>query len=548
MTQAEALEILKTGKSVFLTGPAGSGKTHLLNQYIKYLRDNDVNVGITASTGIAATHMGGMTIHAYSGLGVRSTLTEYDIEELSERQYLWKRFEKTDVLIIDEISMLHHFRLDLVEKLVRNFKRNEKPWGGMQVIFCGDFFQLPPVSRRDEEEALFAYHSLAWKNMDLKVCYLEEQYRQNDDDFLSILNAIRDGNISNQHKEKLNSRVKSEHKKIKNSARLYTHNVDVDFENEKELGLISGNIFEYDMWTRGGEGLVETLKKGCLAPSKLRLKKGARVMFVKNNYEAGYANGTLGIVEDCGRDFIHVRTNQGELINVEPTSWQIDDGGKVKAEIAQYPLRLAWAITIHKSQGMSLDAVEVDLSKAFERGMGYVALSRVKNLDGLSIVGMNESALFVSDEVRETDLLFRELSDEVLNEFKNKSAKEVAEMQKEFLAKVAPLSKKGKKKINTVDTTANMILSGKSIKDVARERDLSVDTIVSHLEKIKIARPEFDFSFVRENIGATKLKKILFALSKVGTSGGVYLLSPTKHILGDEATFDEIRIGRLLMK
>ena len=147
MTQNDALEILKMGHSVLLTGAAGSGKTHTLNTYIEYLKKNNVGVAVTASTGIAATHLGGTTIHSWSGLGIRDVLSPYEMDALEQRSYLWKRYHATRVLIIDEISMLHHFQLDLIDKLCRAFKRINTPFGGMQVVFCGDFFQLPPISR-----------------------------------------------------------------------------------------------------------------------------------------------------------------------------------------------------------------------------------------------------------------------------------------------------------------------------------------------------------------------------------------------------------------
>jgi DNA replication protein DnaC len=151
MTQNEALDILKMGKHVFLTGAPGAGKTHTLRAYISYLKEKHIPVAVTASTGIAATHLGGTTIHAWSGLGIKDTLSAQDIDEMEERKYLWERYEKTKVLIIDEISMLHHFRFDLLDKLVRSFKRKDIPFGGMQVVLCGDFFQLPPISRAGEE-------------------------------------------------------------------------------------------------------------------------------------------------------------------------------------------------------------------------------------------------------------------------------------------------------------------------------------------------------------------------------------------------------------
>ena len=170
MKQQEALDILKLGNNAFITGMAGSGKTHLLNQYIDYLQQHKVGVAITASTGIAATHLGGQTIHSWSGLGIKDSLNKHDIEVLSEKSYLRKRYANTDVLIIDEISMLHHFRLDLVDKIAREMKGVDMPFGGMQVILCGDFFQLPPVSRGEEPESRFAYDSLVWEDLNLKVC------------------------------------------------------------------------------------------------------------------------------------------------------------------------------------------------------------------------------------------------------------------------------------------------------------------------------------------------------------------------------------------
>src|SRR3989344_7877410 len=147
MTQKDALEILKIGCNCFITGAAGSGKTHLLNDYIKFLKQNGVEVGVTASTGIAATHMGGMTIHSWTGLGIKDNLTEYDLEELETKKYLQDRLKNTSVLIIDEISMLDHRRLDLVERIARHLKKNQMPFGGMQIILCGDFFQLPPIQK-----------------------------------------------------------------------------------------------------------------------------------------------------------------------------------------------------------------------------------------------------------------------------------------------------------------------------------------------------------------------------------------------------------------
>jgi len=548
MKQTEALEILKMGHNAFITGAAGSGKTHLLNEYIRYLREHGAVIGITASTGIAATHMGGQTIHAWSGLGIRDVLTPYDLEAMEEKSYLWKRFEEARVLIIDEVSMLHHFRLDLVEEIARFFKRNNKPFGGMQVILCGDFFQLPPISRSGEEKARFAYHSEAWKNLDLKICYLEEQHRQNDVAYLEVLNAIRNNAVSPALIERLNTRRDERWSGTTEQTKLYTHNADVDAENMRELEKLPGEMFEYQMTSKGKENIVATIKKGCLAPENLFLKNGARVMMVKNNFEEKYANGTLGTVLECDEDGITVETFNGRTIVVKPATWKIEEDGKTKAEITQYPLRLAWAITVHKSQGMSLDAAEVDLSQAFEKGMGYVALSRVRTLEGLTLKGLNTTALAVDPEVFELDREFRARSDEHASALRKQPNSETARLQEEFIEHIAPSRAQKTKKLDTLEETKRLIIEGKTVREIAITRDIKEGTVVDHLEKLKENEPNLDLSYLEKSFSKTRLQKITQALIKSGMEGGVYRLTPAKIILGADFSFEEIRLARLFLK
>jgi len=208
----------------------------------------------------------------------------------------------------------------------------------------------------------------------------------------------------------LQSRVDAKIPLTVEPTKLYTHNVDVDIENDLELAKLPGKEYRYQMQLIGPAALSERLQKSCLAPATLRLKVGARVMFVKNNFEEGYVNGTLGVVESLGEERIIVRTSSGALMDVGPASWHIAEDGDIKAEINQYPLRLAWAITVHKSQGMSLDAALVDLRQSFEPGMGYVALSRVRSSAGLSLAGFNDIALCVNEEVLAFDKNLKEKS------------------------------------------------------------------------------------------------------------------------------------------
>lgn len=435
MTQKEALEILKCGYNVFLTGPAGCGKTYLLNQYIDYLRDRDVMLGITASTGIAATHLNGRTIHSWCGMGILERMSKSQIKGLTEKEHLWERIRYAKVLIIDEISMLNANRLDLVDSICKEFRENPfLPFGGIQVVFCGDFFQLPPVARTIKDDGRFVVESNIWQSMDLKVCYLEEQYRQDDKRFLQVLNDIRDNKTSEETKAILSERLNKPIKfKIK-PTKLHTHNSNVDAYNQFELARLKGEEKVFPMYSDGIPHLVETLKESCLAPERLALKKGAVVMFVKNNFDRGYVNGTLGIVKGFDEDSEYplVETVQGNEIVAYPEKWTIEDGHKILASISQVPLRLAWAITVHKSQGMSLDCAEIDLSKTFEYGMGYVALSRVRSLAGIKLLGLNDMALKVSDKVVELDKQLRQKSKQDLEEFNQLDPEQVANTQQEF--------------------------------------------------------------------------------------------------------------------
>src|SRR3989339_1550550 len=548
MTQETALTICKTGANVFLTGEPGSGKTHTVNRYVEYLRSHGIEPAITASTGIAATHIGGMTIHSWSGIGIKNKLSPQELNRIVKKSYLEKRIRKTKVLIIDEISMLAADTLLMVDLVCRKVKESHKPFGGLQVILVGDFFQLPPISH-EGGESRFAFESEAWTTLGPVICYISEQHRQDDKEFLSVLNAMRSGEFEEKHFCHIQSRMRQQPDNSLGITKLFSHNLDVDRINSAELDKILSKEFNFQMESDGPSKLVETLKKGCISPETLSLQLGAVVMFTKNNPKAGFVNGTLGRVVgfDKKSGYPMVRAKSGRDIIAEPMDWSIEEHGVALATVTQIPLRLAWAITIHKSQGMSLDAAIMDLSAVFEYGQGYVALSRVRRLSGLHLLGCNDHALLVHPDIIEKDREFRALSQESEKHFNDTPGEELRKKYEEFITacggnlqesnpakplhKVSPGS--------TYDETLALFQSGKSIKEMAKKRGLTEGTIIAHIEKLfsqdRVKRPDVISMINPSLIGA--LPAIHNAFRELDTTS----LAPVYQKFKGKYSYDALR-------
>ncbi len=590
MRQSSALDILKTGQNVFLTGSAGSGKTYTLNQYIDYLRARRIPVAVTASTGIAATHMNGTTIHSWSGIGIKDELSDRDLANLSRKQFLADRLKDTAVLIIDEISMLHAKQLNLVNQVLKYVRKNDKPFGGIQVVVAGDFFQLPPIGSKGEtNREKFAFMSEAWLDAKFHICYLSEQHRQVSEaangglDLDDILNQIRRQEVSFEAIAALEATF-DQNVDIKRT-RLYTHNLNVNKINDKELAALDGEMMRFEATATGDSKLVETLKKTVRTQDDLVLKVGAKVMFIKNNSELGVSNGTMGELigfaavkiddKDTSADLIEdntknaqsatdksvkdkgqkttkdndsdkkppkdkkpttqkmpvVRLNSGREVIAEPEEWIIEDEtGDVLASYLQVPLCLAWAITIHKSQGMTLEAAEIDLSRTFELGQGYVALSRLKSLAGLQLLGMNDMSLQLDPLARGADKRFLALSEEADANYAMLDEESMTQAHEKFILKSggtlsksvieayanlqkkrreqqqAQIEKKQKlgnqvsdKSDSTLLATRVLLEESLSIAEISQARQLSQSTIMRHIAELKSQDPSLACDHLRPN-------------------------------------------------
>lgn len=576
MRQKIALKVLHSGTSVFLTGSAGTGKTHVINEYIQYLRERGVEPAVVAPTGIAASHIDGKTIHSFFCVGIRDGVDDGYLSWLLNQKFLHRRLDNLSVLIVDEVSMVSPELFLMMDKILRAFKHSEKPFGGVQVIFSGDFFQLPPISKKPRE-IKFVWQTDLWQSMDLKVCYLEEKFRQDDDALIGILEEIRAGGVSESSMEIFRSCYK---KKLANNFRatkLYTHNVDVDRINKSELGGLPGDAMQFRSKNRGAKKDVERIFKSSLVAEELGLKEGAMVIFIKNNYDKGYINGTLGKVvyfsKMTGLPVVEIFSGREILVDLD--EWVIeDDKGEIKASVKQIPLRLAWALTIHKSQGMTLDAAEIDLSKTFEVGQGYVALSRIKSIEGLRLMGLNDVALMVDELVLGIDQEMKDQSKRNSSKFKGVSEDEIKEMSRRLIleaggtvrlseikknqiriqrAKEEGFMESKKQKGDTVEATKEMAFSKKSISEIALKRKLSEVTIVTHLQKIKELNPDFDIDYLKPK--KKNLKLILNAAQEVKkrenkddfSEDGRIKLKPVFENLDKKISYDEIRVGLLFL-
>lgn len=402
----------KTDMSLFLTGKAGTGKTTFLRDVVRHTKKKCI---VLAPTGIAAVNAGAMTIHSFFQFGLGPFIKGV-IEPKSDFRINKSKLElirNLQLLIIDEVSMVRADLMDHIEVELRRIRRNSKPFGGVQLLMIGDLQQLPPIAHGGEDELLKQYYktlyffsSTALKSMKYSCIELKTVYRQTDGHFINILNHARECTLTNQDISDLNTRYIPDFSPRPEDGyiRLMTHNRQVDYINATEMAKLDSHPFTFEAAVTG-----TFPEESYPTANSLTLKKGAQVMFIKNDPERRFINGTLGEVRSIDKNCIAVRlAESGKTIEVEPMEWQniryqFDDetkeiSSKQIGRFKQYPLKAAWAITVHKSQGLTFDKAIIDVHAAFSPGQAYVALSRCRTLEGLVLSSPVSASVFMKDK------------------------------------------------------------------------------------------------------------------------------------------------------
>jgi hypothetical protein len=374
------------GRSIFLTGAAGTGKSFQIDRFTSANPGTDV----TASTGVAALNVGGMTIHRWAGMLLGPGQDEcprdfFDRLSSDPRRGVQSglaRVRSARRVVIDEISMLPGRLLEYFDFHCRMARGSNRPFGGIQIISTGDFLQLPPVRVSPTQSYDWAFEAPVWQRAAFETVQLTKVRRQDDPDFIRVLASLRAGRLDGDAESILRPRVS--HFPDRSWTRLLTHNVQVDRWNDYCLGELPGAEKVLEAVCTGTPDQVAFLEKNLLTPRTLRLKEGARVIFTLNRPDDGFVNGQTGTVTGFRGGTVIVES-EGSAVAVEPWTWRVDPKDRNSASFTQFPLRLAYAMTIHKAQGLSLDAAFIDIRAAREPGQAYVAVSRVRSLAGLHL-------------------------------------------------------------------------------------------------------------------------------------------------------------------
>ncbi|MFZ3231245.1 MAG: PIF1 family ATP-dependent DNA helicase [Pseudobdellovibrio sp.] len=395
--QQIALDLCRSGENIFLTGGAGSGKSYVVREFMKNI--DSKQMPILASTGAAAVLLGGRTFHSFFGLGIMEGGPDATYQRLMKDAKTLKRIRQVEGVIIDEISMIPGDALKIAELISQMAKESTLPWGGLRIIAVGDFGQLPPVTKTGQKRD-WSFLTETWANSGFQNCSLNFNQRIQDGNFLKVLADVRDGKITDLARNFLQEHTK-DHDEDHPGTRLFPRRDQAELYNQKKLSEISEPEHIVDSIFIGEKRFVDMLSKSAPVPAQLKLKIGCRILFLKNDPQKRYVNGTRGTLVSYESDHLIVKKEGGREVKVEKISFSLlDADGNAKASVIQFPVNLAYATTIHKSQGATLDELWCDLGSLWEPGHAYVALSRLRDPSGLHIVRWNARSFIVDPAVQ----------------------------------------------------------------------------------------------------------------------------------------------------
>ncbi len=397
--QEAAMKLLHGENNVFVTGGAGTGKSYLMKQYLKGT-DRDL-IPVLASTGAAAVLIGGRTIHSFFGLGILEGGPHATLDRALKDRRVVRRLKKANAIVIDEVSMIPGIVLAVAERIACEARKSDKPWGGIKIIAVGDFAQLPPVNRFSNQKD-WAFMGSVWKRSQFQYVELKEVMRaQEDQHYCEVLSDIRRGELSDRVKQMLEDRSADSAYEFPHATVLYARKMDVDRINMAKLSELPGREESFESEYVGPEQYLKTLKKNSPVPEVLKLKEGAFVMIRQNDPRGRWVNGSLGYVRGCSKEEISIELVSGRDVEISKTSFSyLDADGKEVASAKNFPLSLAWAVTIHKAQGATLDRAVVSIRGLWEPGQAYVALSRVRSASTILIDGWDEKSIFADPQVK----------------------------------------------------------------------------------------------------------------------------------------------------
>ncbi len=431
-------DFLRNGDNVFVTGHAGTGKSYILRKLKEKYKKN---LTITSTTGIAAVNVKGQTLHSWAGVGLCRNTIAATVEKIKTRSTQCRQIKNCKMLAIDEISMLNVETFEYVNEVLKQIRENDAPFGGIQVIFIGDFFQLPPVEKgdvgadgqkgsaatgrngqrltnidADSIKRKYCFETGLWQDLNLKNVVLKKNYRQNEEKFINALSNMRINRLNDEDIELFSTRSVTSDTSGTNILHIFSTNEEANNYNSVKFnalerkvtvfnskdGVYRGKELVFEDFNQREEMILEIFNKSCRADKEIALKIGCKVMLLVNmDFDKGLINGACGTVQKFNNDTINITFDNGVNANIPLHEFEYYYNDAVVAVRRQYPLKLAYGITIHKSQGMTLNKLVVDCKRIFERGQVYVAMSRVKSLDGLYLKSFDPEKVLCDEKVAE---------------------------------------------------------------------------------------------------------------------------------------------------